>query len=314
MSNPPPIPAASGVNVQLVQVPGQDGAGNGTALDPPAFVIDESKGPAQIAQDARGTVRFSIKAKPVAFPIGGGSDATTLFTVSLVPGADGQPVDRDGDGLPDVWPKIFLVQLDPNDPTGLTYDTSTGGLIAVLWADRHPGAVRALVLNSPWLELQGSSVARHVSAPAIAQLARFQPKTAMPNIDPGYYARTLRKADGGEWEYNDRWRPSPAFPVRAGWLRAVIAGHARVARGLDIGAPILVLASASTLISPRWNEDMRSSDVVLDVELIARRAVQLGPVVTVVRIAGGMHDLTLSPRPARKRFYTEISRWSVAYA
>jgi hypothetical protein len=59
---------------------------------------------------------------------------------------------------------------------------------------------------------------------------------------------------------------------------------------------------------------MRSSDVVLDVELLARRAVQLGPVVTVVRIAGGMHDLTLSPRPARERFYAEISRWSVAYA
>ena len=30
--------------------------------------------------------------------------------------------------------------------------------------------------------------------------------------------------------------------------------------------------------------------------------------------AGGMHDLTLSPRPARERFYAEISRWSVAYA
>ena len=191
---------------------------------------------------------------------------------------------------------------------------STGGLVTALWADRHPGEVAAMVLNSPWLELQGSSVARHVSSPAIAQLARFQPKTAMPNIDPGYYARTLRKVDGGEWDYDDRWRPSPAFPVRAGWLRAVIAGHARVARGLDIDAPILMLASARTLISPRWNEDMRSSDVVLDVELLARRAVQLGPVVTVVRIAGGMHDLTLSPRPARERFYAEISRWSVAYA
>jgi alpha-beta hydrolase superfamily lysophospholipase len=190
---------------------------------------------------------------------------------------------------------------------------STGGLIAVLWAHRHPGAVRALVLNSPWLELQGSSVVRHVSSPAIAQLARFQPKTALPNIDPGYYARTLRSADGGEWAYDDRWRPIPAFPVRAGWLRAVIAGHARVARGLRIEAPILMLASARTLINPRWSEDMRSADVVLDVDLLARRAVQLGSVVTVVRIEGGVHDLTLSPRPARERFYAEISRWVIAY-
>ena len=128
---------------------------------------------------------------------------------------------------------------------------STGGLIAALWADRHPGAVRALVLNSPWLELQGSSVARHVSSPAIAQLARFQPKTAMPNIDPGYYARTLRKVDGGEWDYDDRWRPSPAFPVRAGWLRAVIAGHARVARGLDIDQPAQMLYTSGTSGNPK---------------------------------------------------------------
>ncbi|HEY0118174.1 MAG TPA: hypothetical protein VGC04_05280 [Cellulomonas sp.] len=58
---------------------------------------------------------------------------------------------------------------------------------------------------------------------------------------------------------------------------------------------------------------MRSSDIVLDVELIARRAVQLGPVVTVVRIPGGLHDLTLSAPPARARFYAEIDRWLAGY-
>ncbi|QHT57991.1 alpha/beta hydrolase [Cellulomonas sp. H30R-01] len=190
---------------------------------------------------------------------------------------------------------------------------STGGLVAALWADRHPGELDGLVLNSPWLELQGSSVVRHVSGPAIAQLARFQPKAPLPNIDPGYYARTLSASSGGEWTYDLRWRPVPSFPVRAGWLRAVIAGHATVARGLHVTAPILTLASSRTVISPRWSEDMRSADVVLDVELVARRAVQLGPLVTVVRIAGGLHDLTLSPQPVRTRFYAELDRWTAAY-
>jgi len=192
---------------------------------------------------------------------------------------------------------------------------STGGLIGALWADRHPRTLSALVLNSPWLELVGSSVARHVSGPAIAQLARFQPKTPLPNIDPGFYARTLLALDGGpgEWSYDTTWRPTPSFPVRAGWLRAIMAGHATVARGLTIDVPILMLASARTVISPRWSEDMRGADVVLDVELIVRRAVQLGPLVTVVRITGGLHDLALSPPPARERFYAAISRWSIAY-
>ncbi|HEY0118175.1 MAG TPA: alpha/beta hydrolase [Cellulomonas sp.] len=93
---------------------------------------------------------------------------------------------------------------------------STGGLVTALWAHRHPGDVAAMVLNSPWLELQGSSVVRHVSAPAIRQLASFQPKAALPNVDPGFYARSLRVTDGGEWTYDETWRPTPTFPVRAG--------------------------------------------------------------------------------------------------
>lgn len=93
---------------------------------------------------------------------------------------------------------------------------STGGLVAALWAHRHPGVVRGLVLNSPWLELQGSSVARTVSGPAIRQLARFQPRAPLPNVDPGYYARTLRDREDGTWTIDDAWRPVPSFPVRAG--------------------------------------------------------------------------------------------------
>jgi alpha-beta hydrolase superfamily lysophospholipase len=190
---------------------------------------------------------------------------------------------------------------------------STGGLVCALWADRHPGRVAGLVLNSPWLELQGSAVLRHVSAPAVARIAQLQPKAPLPNIDPGYYARTVRSADGGEWTYEDRWRPVPSFPVRAGWLQAVMNGHAQVARGLTIDVPILMLASSRTLISRRWSEEMRTSDIVLDVELLARRAVQLGRVVTVVRIPGGLHDLALSPEPVRTRFFAEITRWTSAY-
>jgi len=190
---------------------------------------------------------------------------------------------------------------------------STGGLVAALWADRHPDELSGLVLNSPWLELQGSSVLRHISAPAVARIARFQPKAPLPNIDPGYYARTLSSDSGGEWTYDTRWRPTPSFPVRAGWLQAIMAGHARVARGLSVEQPVLMLASSRTVISPRWSEEMRHADVVLDVELLARRAVQLGTHVTVVRIHDGLHDLALSPPPVRARFYAEIDRWAAAY-
>lgn len=190
---------------------------------------------------------------------------------------------------------------------------STGGLIASLWAHRNPGRLAGLVLNSPWLELQGSGMLRHLSSPAVAQIARFQPKAPLPNIDPGFYNRTLSAASGGEWTFDDRWRPSPSFPVRAGWLSAIMTGHTIVARGLQIDVPVLMMASSRTLITPRWNDAMRSADTVLDVELLARRATQLGPCVTVVRIAGGLHDLVLSAPPVRARVYAEIDRWSAGY-
>ena len=190
---------------------------------------------------------------------------------------------------------------------------STGGLVVSLWAARHPREIQGLVLNSPWLELQGSSLARHLSAPALTRLARFNPQVALPNIDPGFYARTIDVATGGEWHVDARWRPTPSFPVRAGWLDAVLVGHATVARGLDLDVPVLTAISGRTLISPRWSEDMRTADIVLDTEAIARRAVQLGNLVTLVRVPGGMHDLTLSAQPARDRFYGELTRWLVAY-
>lgn len=190
---------------------------------------------------------------------------------------------------------------------------STGGLTAVLWANRNPGLTSGLVLNSPWLELLGSSVVRTMSAPAIAQLAKFQPKATLPNIDNGFYARTVNKSLEGEWEFNPLWRPNPAFPGRAGWLNAILAGHAEVAAGLAITQPVLMLASARSTIAARWSEEMRTSDTVLDVELLARRAVQLGPTVTVVRIADGLHDLALSAAPVRAVYYAQISRWASAY-
>lgn len=190
---------------------------------------------------------------------------------------------------------------------------STGGLIGVLWAQRHPDTVSGLVLNSPWLELTGSSLMRALSMPAVQQLSRIQPKRALPSIDPGFYARTILAEHEGEWTYDQVWRPTPYFPVRPGWLQAVFNGHARVARGLDLPMPILTALSARSMILPRWHEAMREADTVLDVDLLARRAMLLGSVVTVVRISGGLHDLVLSPPPVRERFYTEVTRWSSAY-
>jgi alpha-beta hydrolase superfamily lysophospholipase len=204
---------------------------------------------------------------------------------------------------------------------------STGGLTAALWAHRHPGALRALVLNSPWLELQGSAILRGVAQPIIGRLAKLQPKAVLPTSDLGFYQRTLSGwtdedgplPDGAAqdpfytgWAPDPRWRIVGA-PIRAGWLAAVLAGHQQVAGGLEISCPVLVLTSGRTLITPRWSPHMREADTVLDVEQIRRRALQLGPLVTVAQFEGAIHDVTLSAHDVRERVYVELRRWSRAY-
>jgi len=191
---------------------------------------------------------------------------------------------------------------------------STGGLTLSLWAARHPGRAAALVLNSPWLEAQVSRIGREALAPVISWGARVNPMGPMPNLDRGFYARSISKDQDGEWEYSHEWRPDRAFATHPAWLTAILSGHATVAAGIDVGAPVLTLLSARSAIQPRWDESMLTSDIVLVVDDIAERALKLGPEVTVARIDGALHDVFLSRQPARAASYAAITQWLRGYA
>jgi alpha-beta hydrolase superfamily lysophospholipase len=190
---------------------------------------------------------------------------------------------------------------------------STGGLIAALWAARNSERLEGLILNSPWLDLQGSAIVRALGTPVIDRLGSRAPTSVIRLPELGFNARALHISFGGEWDYDLTLKSTPGPPIRAGWLRAILLGHQRVAAGLHIGVPILVLASTTTDFSRRWHEGLRNVDVVLDVEQIAARAVRLGPHVTVVRIPEGLHDITLSAPHVRKHALEEIGRFVEAY-
>lgn len=191
---------------------------------------------------------------------------------------------------------------------------STGGLTLSLWVDRHPGRATGLILNSPWLEFQAHSGGRDVLSPLIDIHARIDPKAAMPNVDLGFYTRSVSQTLDGEWDYDLAWRPVRGFPVHPAWLRAVLAGHSRVAAGLAIDAPVLTLLSARSTILPYWTPDMLDSDTVLVVHDIAIRALGIAPTSTIAWIDGALHDVFLSRQPARVHAYHEVERWLQGYA
>lgn len=195
---------------------------------------------------------------------------------------------------------------------------STGGLILPLWLDRRRAAglsgARAVVLNSPWLDMQGSLLLRTVGTQAIEQVGARRPYQVIPRTVSGVYAESLHSDHRGEWSFDVAWKPLESFPVRARWMRAIRRAHRQLHRGIDVGAPVLVLASTRTAFTPVWTEDVAAADIVLDVEQIARWSHRLGVYVTIARVEGALHDVFLSAETARTQAYGTTRRWLASLA
>lgn len=190
---------------------------------------------------------------------------------------------------------------------------STGGLTVSLWAARNQERVAGLVLNSPWLEFQPRETVRKLMEPGIRVQSALVPRSQLVNLDRGLYARAISSRFDGEWDYDTAWRPDAGWRPTPAWLAAIFRGQDQVARGLGIDVPVLVLLSARSTIPTRWSEDMRRTDSVLDVVGIARRVPDVGSLVTLVRIDGGLHDVTLSVRPVREQVWRQTRRWFRGY-
>ena len=191
---------------------------------------------------------------------------------------------------------------------------STGGLVVSLWANRRQceAVIDAVVLNSPWFDLNAGLFMRTLGTSAVHALGRLAPMRRVGGLGPEY-PRSIHQDFGGSWDYNLSWKPHEGFPVRAGWLSAVRRGHAQIARGLELDCPVFVAYAARSATSRSSRAEISSADVVLDVRHIAQGGPKLGNLVTCVRVAGGIHDLTLSAEPSRGRFFAELMRWQETY-
>jgi alpha-beta hydrolase superfamily lysophospholipase len=190
---------------------------------------------------------------------------------------------------------------------------STGGLVAALWAHQRRPRLAGMVLNAPWLDLQASFLMRTAGTRAIDQLGARRPYLVVPRTVSGLYAQSLHRDHRGEWDFNLEWKPLDSWPVYAGWLRAVRRGHAAVHRGIEVGAPVLVLTSAASANPKTWDDTVTVHDIVLDVEQIRKWAHKLGDQVTLVKIPGALHDVTLSREDVRRRAFDRIDRWLTAF-
>src|SRR4051812_47929425 len=76
---------------------------------------------------------------------------------------------------------------------------STGGLISSLWANERKPELAGMVLNSPWLDMQGGALIRGIGTKVIKQVGALQPTRVIPRTIGGHYGRSLHVDHAGEW-------------------------------------------------------------------------------------------------------------------
>lgn len=208
------------------------------------------------------------------------------------------------------------------EPTAvLVYAHSTGGLITPLWLDRlrsrkllERKGIRGLVLNSPWLELQGPAILRSAGTVGIRAISTVRKRSVARGVGVGVYGSSLHRDYNGEFDYNLLWKPIEGFPVTFGWINAVRRGHARLHRGLDVGVPNLILRSNRSVPEAAGLEAAHRGDAVLNVKQIAKWAGCIGNRTLVVPIPDAKHDVFLSVPESRALAYRELDNWLGWYA
>ena len=194
---------------------------------------------------------------------------------------------------------IEIIRSEREDEPIVLMGHSTGGLIATLWAHRHPGRPG---WPHPELGLAGDAVdgrlargdgSRH-RAHRVAQ-----PMWEVPSGGTGHYGRSLAGRASSElpipeglstedpsvagWPIIQEWkRPhltrSPPRGSRRSWPGTTPSRSAYTWTG-----PVLSMVSTSAYFEEEWCERVFTSDTVLDPTVIAQRSLGLSDLVTIAR-------------------------------
>lgn len=180
---------------------------------------------------------------------------------------------------------------------------STGGLTVICYAAaRGPRiGVNRVVTDSPFLEWNYNAFMRNVAAPAIGALGRIFPEAEVKQAHCDGYAYSLLKEYDGEWTFNTQWKMIYSPPVKWGWVGSIDKAHSYILRHADnIAVPLLVMTSSRKIEGCDFTPEFLTGDAVLDPAMIRKAASRLARTHTCV-IDSGLHDLILSPLPARAR-------------
>lgn len=206
---------------------------------------------------------------------------------------------------------LSIIKKEENQKVVL-YGHSTGGIIVTLYAADRKGKelFDSLICNSPFYDFNMPSYEKKYGIPLISFIGRMVPSIAIPGGFSKFYGKSLNKNDFGEWDYNLRWKPHFAPLINAGWVNAIHQAHLRIANGVTINKPILILHSRKSVYPKKWSEEMFEGDAILNVTDIKEKSKMIAaPIKDVVEVEGAIHDMILSRKPVREIVFRIIFEW-----
>lgn len=209
----------------------------------------------------------------------------------------------------DIDSALSVVKRDGFDRVAIVAH-STGGLISSYYLSKRRadvGNIEALVLNSPFLDMNLSRFQEKVLVPIVSALPFKGIK--INQSDSRAYAESLLKRYHGEWDYDTAWKLEVSPAVTSGWIGAIHRAQKHLHRHGGVNVPVLLMHSDNSVYGNEWTPAFNKGDAVLDVEDISRYGRELGPYVTEKVIKGGMHDLFLSEASVREKAYEAMFEW-----
>lgn len=188
---------------------------------------------------------------------------------------------------------------------------STGGLITSLYMSENPDTiVKALILNSPFLDWNLSKFNEKIAVPVVSFIGKIFPGIKIRQDGSTAYSESLLESEHGEWNFNTSVKLKKSPDVDAGWINAINSAQHRLrSKKYPIKVPVLLLHSAESTKGKNWNADYNRADGVLDVKDIAKYGLGLSENLTEISIEGGIHDLVLSAPNVRVLVYKYIFEW-----
>lgn len=188
---------------------------------------------------------------------------------------------------------------------------STGGLIATYYMVRkgRSGKICGVICNSPFYNFNLPKIQK-IFLPIISFFGRIFPNAQLP-VSPfsPLYGISLHKSEKGEWDYDLRLKPHEPKETKLSFVSAIYRAQRYLRHHRMIQVPFLILCSERSSRPEEWCEEVKNTDIILDVNDIKSYGKKLLGDVTIESFKGGIHDLVLSSSDVRDKVYETIFNW-----